>query len=139
MEQPYGLIRFYDAKAKRIHQRDGNDVNPERIPILWNNGDRLPPCQFFTEIYLGGGTQTLTSLKVICNDESEEISLPIGDRNDFTKILCSAKNTSFYAWVYYSSSDLSTTIDDGIWFIEVTVNDGVTDQIFYSNKFVIET
>lgn len=135
--QPFGLITFYDAKVKRIHQRDGIDVNPERIPILWDNADRLPMCQFFTEIFSGAGAQSITVLKVLCNDESTEVDL-IADVADFVKISCEAENITFWSWVYYATSNLSVTLDVGIWSIEVTVNDGTNNQTFYSNKFIIE-
>ena len=131
MDQPFGVIRFYDSKDKWTHNRNNREVSPAKIPVIWENNVRLPQFQLFTETDF----DPITVFKVVnYSDTTDEVDL-IADVADITKISASAYNQSFNAWVYYSSGDLSETLVDGLYYIEIS--DGSTT--YYSNVFKLET
>ena len=141
MYQPFGLLRFYELPSgddvsdledltKWVHNNNRRSVSPARVPILWNNKNRLPQFQLFTETSF----DPITVFKVIdYNNTSSEVDFA-SDIADIEKISANAYNKAFNAWVYYASSNLSESMDDGLYYI--VIGDGTTT--YYSNVFKLE-
>ncbi len=133
MIQPYGYLRFYNAKFKRVSEKDGRSISPAKTPILWDSNTTIPSFQLFTEEEYN----TLYSFKLYCPDDSNEIDLA-ADFAEIEKIVCEASNKTFNAWVYRKTT-LSETVADGLWYIEIIIrNASLVEDTYYSNIFLVE-
>lgn len=133
VEQPFGLLRFYDSKLKRVHERNGRCISPGIYPNLWDLTTRL--CQF--RLHTDEEFDTIIGFKLISSDEETEYDL-IADVSHINKIVAEARNKTFNAWLYYADQNLSSPVANGVWFIEITIQNAELDEeIWYSNEFII--
>lgn len=133
VEQPFGLIRFYDSKLKRVHERGGREVSSAIYPVLWNVLTRLLKFELFSDEEY----DTIIDFKVVCDKIGQEIDHS-ADIAHISNIPCDARNITFNAWLYYSDQSLTEALEKGMWHIEITFQDvDLNEETWYSNEFVI--